>query len=102
MWIVEDTISDDDLPTGEIENPVAKGDWVFAIQDSDVYNKNHWIKRDTDVSIEYIENNYYTKEKVDETFSTKSNVQSEITKAKDEIELSVKQIIRLKRNNRNS
>lgn len=91
LWIIEDTISDDDLPPGETENPVAKGDWVFATQDSDVYNKNHWIKRDTDVSIEYIENHYYTKEKVDETFSTKSNVQSEITKAKDEIELSVKQ-----------
>ena len=91
LWIVEDTISDDDLPTGETENPVAKGDWVFATQDSDVYNKNHWIKRDTDVSIEYIENHYYTKEKVDETFSTKSDVQSKITKAKDEIELSVKQ-----------
>lgn len=91
LWIVEDTISDDDLPPGETENPVAKGDWVFATQDSDVYNKNHWIKRDTDVSIEYIENHYYTKEKVDETFSTKSDVQSKITKAKDEIELSVEQ-----------
>jgi hypothetical protein len=91
LWIIEDTISDDDLPPGETENPVAKGDWVFATQDSDVYNKNHWIKRDTDVSIEYIENHYYTKEKVDETFSTKSDVQSKITKAKDEIELSVKQ-----------
>lgn len=91
LWIVEDTISDDDLPPGETENPVSKGDWVFATQDSDVYNKNHWIKRDTDVSIEYIENHYYTKEKVDETFSTKSDVQSKITKAKDEIELSVKQ-----------
>ena len=91
LWIVEDTISDDDLPPGETENPVAKGDWVFATQDSDVYNKNHWIKRDTDVSIEYIENHYYTKEKVDETFSTKSDVQSEIKKANDEIELSVKQ-----------
>lgn len=91
LWIVEDTISDDDLPPGETENPVSKGDWVFATQDSDVYNKNHWIKRDTDVSIEYIENHYYTKEKVDETFSTKSDVQSKITKAKDEIELSVEQ-----------
>lgn len=91
LWIIEDTISDDDLPPGETENPVAKGDWVFATQDSDVYNKNHWIKQDTDVSIEYIENHYYTKEKVDETFSTKSDVQSKITKAKDEIELSVKQ-----------
>ncbi len=91
LWIIEDTISDDDLPSGETENPVAKGDWVFATQDSDVYNKNHWIKRDTDVSIEYIENHYYTKEKVDETFSTKSDVQSEIKKAKDEIELSVEQ-----------
>lgn len=91
LWIIEDTISNDDLPSGETENPVAKGDWVFATQDSDVYNKNHWIKRDTDVSIEYIENHYYTKEKVDETFSTKSDVQSEIKKAKDEIELSVEQ-----------
>lgn len=91
LWIIEDTISDDDLPSGETENPVAKGDWVFATQDSDVYNKNHWIKRDTDVSIEYIENHYYTKEKVDETFSTKSDVQSEIKKAKDEVELSVEQ-----------
>lgn len=91
LWIIENTISDDDLPSGETENPVAKGDWVFATQDSDVYNKNHWIKRDTDVSIEYIENHYYTKEKVDETFSTKSDVQSEIKKAKDEVELSVEQ-----------
>lgn len=91
LWIIEADISDDDLPTGEIENPVAKGDWVFAIQDSDVYNKNHWIKRDTDVSIEYIENHYYTKEKIDETFSTQNDVQSNIKKAKDEIELSVEQ-----------
>ena len=91
LWIIEADTSDDDLPTGEIENPVAKGDWVFAIQDSDVYNKNHWIKRDTDVSIEYIENHYYTKEKIDETFSTQNDVQSNIKKAKDEIELSVEQ-----------
>ncbi len=91
LWIIEADISDDDLPTGEIENPVTKGDWVFAIQDSDVYNKNHWIKRDTDVSIEYIENHYYTKEKIDETFSTQNDVQSNIKKAKDEIELSVEQ-----------
>lgn len=90
LWIIEDSISDNDLPIGESENPIAKGDWVFAIQDSDSYNKTHWVKRDIDVSLDYLKTHYYTKETIDETYSTKTQVSSDIKKAKDEIELNVK------------
>lgn len=90
LWIIEDSISDNDLPIGESDNPIAKGDWVFAIQDSDSYNKEHWVKRDMDVSLDYLQTHYYTKETIDETYSTKTEVSSDIKKAKDEIELNVK------------
>ena len=91
LWIIESSLSDDDLPVGTEENPIAKGDWVFATQDSTIYNKSHWVKRDEDVSMEYLENHYYTKTEADRKYTTTSDVTSAIKKAKDEIELEVSQ-----------
>lgn len=91
MWIIEDSISDDDLPVDN-ENPIARGDWVFSISNSDVYNKTHWKKYDENVKITYLENYYYKKEVIDITVEEiERNIESEITKAKDAVLVSVEQ-----------
>ena len=46
MWIIEDNIAEEDLPEDE-NNPISVGDWVFALQDSDSYDKTHWKKMDS-------------------------------------------------------
>ena len=92
LWIIEESISDNDLPIGIDENPIAKGDWVFSIADSDVYNKEHWVKRDEDVSLSYLEQHYYTIGDINTSFEEiERNTDSKITKAKDEINLNVSQ-----------
>lgn len=87
LWIIEDTLADADLPSG-----VQQGDWVFATQDSTTYNKAHWLKRDENVSLEYLQNHYYTTTEV-ETKVTQVNAytDSQITQAKNEINLNVSQ-----------
>ena len=92
MWIIEDTISDEDLPIGTQDNPIAKGDWVFSTSDSSSYNKNHWVKRDTDVTVEYIKAHYYTTSEIETKITEiNRNTDSKITQAKNEINLSVSQ-----------
>lgn len=87
MWVIEDNLSDDDLPTN-----VKRGDWVFATENSDNYNKLHWIKRDEKVDIEYVEKYYYQITEIDNKFTEISrDTDSKITKAKDDITLSVSQ-----------
>lgn len=89
MWIIEDDISDDDIPTS-IDNPIKKGDWVFATQDSEIYDKSHWIKRDESIDIDYLKEHYYTTEEIDEKNKVISeNFDSKIDKSKDDILLSV-------------
>lgn len=91
MWIIESTLSDEDLPVDN-ENPIARGDWVFSISDSDTYDKSHWKKYDENVKITYLENYYYKKEVIDTTIEElERNVESEITKAKDAVLISVEQ-----------
>lgn len=92
LWIIEDTLSDEDLPTGTEDNPIAKGDWVFSVANSDTYNKEHWIKRDEDISLSYLEQHYYTIGDIDSSFKElERNTDSKITKAKEEISLNVSQ-----------
>lgn len=90
LWIIEDTISDSDIPIGTQENPIAKGDWVLATTDSTTYNKAHWVKRDTDVTLAYLQNHYYTTTEVESQLDIlDQSVDSRISTAKDEINLSV-------------
>jgi len=92
LWIIEETLSDEDLPVGTDENPIAKGDWVFSIANSEVYNKEHWVKRDEDISMTYIKQHYYTIGEINSSFEElERNTDSKITKAQDEISLSVSQ-----------
>lgn len=92
LWIIEETLSDDDLPIGTDENPIAKGDWVFSIADSENYNKEHWVKRDEDVSLSYLEQHYYTITEIDSNLEViERNTESKITKATEEISLNVSQ-----------
>ena len=92
MWIIEDTISDSDIPVGTQENPIVKGDWVFSTTDSDSYNKNHWVKRDTNITLDYIQAHYYTTSEIESKITTiNSSVDSKITQAKNEINASVAQ-----------
>lgn len=92
LWIIEDTISADDIPIGTQDNPIAKGDWVLSTADSETYNKNHWVKRDTDVSLEYLQTHYYTTSEIEtKVLEVNRYTDSEITKAKNEINLSVSQ-----------
>lgn len=89
MWIIEDDISDNDIPTS-IDNPIKRGDWVFATQDSEIYDKSHWIKRDESIDIDYLKEHYYTTEEIDEKNKVISeNFDSKIDKSKDDILLSV-------------
>lgn len=92
LWIIEETLSNDDLPIGTDENPIAKGDWVFSIADSEVYNKEHWVKRDEDVSLSYLEQHYYTITEIDSNLEViERNTESKITKATEEISLNISQ-----------
>lgn len=92
LWIIEETISDEDLPVGTEENPITRGDWVFSTVNSEIYNKAHWVKRDENIDIEYIEEHYYNKGQTDTKFEeVERNTDSKITKAKDEIKLEVEQ-----------
>lgn len=92
LWIIEEWILDEDLPIGTDENPIARGDWVFSVANSDTYNKEHWVKRDEDISMTYIKQHYYTIGEIDSSFEEiERNTDSKITKAKDEISLSVEQ-----------
>ena len=92
LWIIEESLSDEDLPVGTEENPIAKGDWVFSIANSDTYNKEHWVKRDEDISMTYIKQHYYTIGEINSSFEEiERNTESKITKAKDEISLNVSQ-----------
>lgn len=89
LWIIEDTISEDDIPISET-NPIKKGDWVFAIQDSETYDKSHWIKRDESIDVDYLKDHYYTISDID----TKNNLikedyDSKIKKSKEDIYLEV-------------
>lgn len=87
MWIIENSLLEEELPKG-----VKHGDWVFATEESDTYNKLHWIKRDEKVDIQYIEENYYKVTEIDNKFTEISrDTDSKITKAKDDIALSVSQ-----------
>lgn len=92
LWIIEDTILDEDLPIGTDENPIAKGDWVFSVADSDIYNKEHWVKKDENIDLEYLEQHYYTTEDIDLTFEEiERNTDSKIEKSKENILLNVSQ-----------
>ena len=87
LWIIEDTLADEDLPAN-----VEKGDWVFATTNSTTYNKAHWVKRDEDVSLDYLQNHYYTTTEVEAQITASERyTDSEITKAKNEISLNVSQ-----------
>lgn len=89
LWIIENSISDDDLPVSS-ENPVKKGDWVVAIQDSDTYDKSHWIKKNNSVDVEYLNDNYYTIGDIDKkTQILEEKYASDIIKSKDDILLTV-------------
>ena len=90
LWIIEKTVSDDDLPIGTDENPIVKGDWVFALSDNETFNKNDWVKKDEKVDVEYLKTHYYTTELIDEKFKVvDSNIIAEITKSKENILLEV-------------
>lgn len=92
LWVIESTLSDSDLPVGTTDNPIAKGDWVFATQDSTTYNKAHWVKRDTNITKEYIEDHYYTTGQIDTIVEEiDRDTDAKIDLAKDEISLSVSQ-----------
>jgi len=85
MWIIEASLLEEELPDG-----VKHGDWVFATENSNIYNKLHWVKRDEKVDIQYIEENYYKITEIDSKFTEiNRETDSKITKAKDDIALSV-------------
>ena len=71
MWVIESDLADEDLPEGTLDNPIVRGDWVFATQDSNSYDKEHWEKRDTNITKEMLENNYYTTSETQTLLNTK-------------------------------
>ena len=92
LWIIEETLKEEDLPISTEENPIKKGDWVFSISDSDVYDKTHWVKRDEDVPLSYLEQHYYTIAEIDFSLEEiERNTESKITKSAEEISLNVSQ-----------
>lgn len=92
LWIIEKELMDIDLPLGTTKNPIIKGDWVFCIKNNLIFDKNDWIKKDEDISKEFLEQHYYTSEVISEKFNVVNNtIDSKITKSKEEISLKVSQ-----------
>lgn len=92
LWIIEDGILSNDLPVGTEENPIKIGDWVFATQNSDSFDKSHWIKKDENIDTKYLEEHYYTIGETNSKFEeVERNTDSKITKSKEEIQLEVSQ-----------
>ena len=90
MWIIEEEISDEDITIGTEDNPIKKGDWVFSLNNRDFYNKADWVKKDENISKEYLENHYYTSDTIENKITEiNADVDSKISKSKMDIILEV-------------
>ena len=90
MWIIEEEISDEDIPIGTEDNPIKKGDWVFSLNNRDSYNKADWVKKDENISKEYLEDHYYTSDTIENKITEiNTDVDSKISKSKMDITLEV-------------
>lgn len=92
LWIIESDLNENDLPIGTTENPIEKGDWVFALYDNTEFDKTDWVKKDEKVNSSYLESHYYTSSIIDEKVSTlNESISSSITQGKEDILLEVSQ-----------
>jgi len=83
LWIIEDDVLDADIPEG-----CSKKDWVVSNVDSKIYDKTHWVKRDNNIDLSYLEENYYKSEVVDlKITETEGKVQKKITETNDALKL---------------
>lgn len=85
MWIIEIAVDPLNIPTG-----ANIGEYVFATQDSNSFDKTHWVKRDVYVPIGQLETNYYNKVQVGEIITTvESDFNTAITQSETDILLQV-------------
>lgn len=83
LWIIEDDLIDDDMPDG-----CTYKDWVVSNTDSKIYDKTHWVKRNNNIDLGYLEKNYYKSEIVDKKISeTVSDTEKKITETNNALEL---------------
>ena len=70
----------------------ASGRYQIELNASDIYNKEHWVKKDENIDLKYLEQHYYTTEDIDLTFEEiERNTDSKIEKSKENILLNVSQ-----------
>ena len=68
LWLIEDGIDTSLLPTGCVS-----GTWVVCITSNTTYNKSDWAIYDGTLTMESIEEHFYTKTEVDNTVTTLNN-----------------------------
>ena len=68
LWLIEDGIDESSLPNGCVS-----GTWVVCITSNTTYNKSDWTKYDSTLTMESIEEHFYTKTEVDNTVTTLNN-----------------------------
>ena len=68
LWLIEDGIDESSLPNGCVS-----GTWVVCITSNTTYNKSDWTKYESTLTMESIEEHFYTKTEVDNTVTTLNN-----------------------------
>lgn len=74
-----------------------KGEWYYSKKDSLAFDVEDWVLLENEISLKYIEKYYYTSEQISQTINELNrDITSEITKLKDQITLSVREISTIK------
>lgn len=68
LWLIEDGVDTSSLPNGCVS-----GTWVVCMVSNTTYNKSDWIKYNTTLTMDSIEEHFYTKTEVDNTVTTLNN-----------------------------
>lgn len=68
LWLIEDNIDESSLPNGCVS-----GTWVVCKTSNTTYNKSDWTIYANDLTMDKIEEHFYTKTEVDNTVTTLNN-----------------------------
>ena len=68
LWLIEDNIDASSLPNGCVS-----GTWVVCTASNTTYNKSDWTVYSNDLTMDKIEEHFYTKTEVDNTVTTLNN-----------------------------
>lgn len=68
LWLIEDGVDTSSLPNGSVS-----GTWVVCTTSNTTYNKSDWTVYTNDLTMDKIEEHFYTKTEVDNTVTTLNN-----------------------------